>query len=137
MPGGASETMEDEMFENRDSSKTDEQFQLFEELELNQPRNVMKSKDKDDQEIRATVHVDPGNVSDRTGDRLTGTTVKVGKATMTATFSRPLRVGDVYLVTFERADLDVAPTYGQCRRVRLLTEDTYEAVVGFFAAITL
>ncbi|MCH8940761.1 MAG: hypothetical protein IIC27_06535 [Chloroflexi bacterium] len=57
-------------------------------------------------------------------------TSRVGQNTVTATFTTPLRVGDLYLLTYERGELDRGPMYAQCRRVRLITEDTFEVVKG-------
>jgi hypothetical protein len=59
----------------------------------------------------------------------------VGAHTLTAIFDRPHLVGDVYVLSFDRTELDVGPTHAMCRRCRMLTDDSFESMFTFFTEI--
>ena len=59
----------------------------------------------------------------------------MAKTELTATFEQPLVVGDIYHLSFDRDQLDASPVYAQCRRCRLVTDSTFEAVLATFTAI--
>lgn len=86
-----------------------DQIKLLEELELNQPKAVSASKGRAEQELRVTIFACPGNASQRRDEyRIQGTTALVGKTSLTASFSRAHQVGDIYQISFDREQLDVA-----------------------------
>ena len=83
------------VFDSNKDLSPEESFKVLEELELNQPKDVMEIRCIDEVEVKSTIWVEPGNASDRDGHKLVGMSSRIGKMNVTTVFSRPLRVGDV------------------------------------------
>ena len=125
------------VFDSNKDLSTEESFKVLEELELNQPKDVMEVRCVDEVEVKSTIWVEPGNASDRDGHKLVGMSSRIGKMNVTTVFSRPLRVGDVYRITFDKEALDLEPCYGLCRRCRFVNADTFESMLTFFAPVRM
>ena len=123
------------VFDSNKDLSPEESFKVLEELELNQPKDVMEIRCIDEVEVKATVWVEPGNASDRDGHKLVGMSSRIGKMNVTTVFPRALRVGDVYRVTFDKDSLDLEPCYALCRRCRFVNADTFESMLTFFAPV--
>jgi len=87
--------------------------------------------------IRATVYVEPASVSMRNGSRLQGMTGDLSVGGCLILLPRPLLVGDVYQLTFDRNELDLPPTFCLCLRGRQVRADAYEAGLRFLEQISL
>ncbi len=125
------------VFDSNKDLSTEESFKVLEELELNQPKDVMEIRCIDEVEVKSTIWVEPGNASDRDGHKLVGMSSRIGKMNVTTVFSRPLRVGDVYRITFDKDVVDVESCYGLCRRCRFVNADTFESMLTFFAPVRM
>ena len=124
-------------FDSEKDLSAEESFKVFEELELNQPKSVMEVRCVDEVEVQAKIWVEPGNASDRDGAKLVGMSSRIGQLSVTTLFPQPLRVGDVYRITFDRDSLDLEPAYAVCRRCRYVNDDTYESMLAFFAPVRI
>ena len=124
-------------FDSKKDLNDQDSLKVLEELELNQPKSVMEVRCVDEVEVKAKVWVEPGNASDRDGQKLVGMSSRIGQLSLTTVFPQPLRVGDVYRVTFDRDSLDLDPTYGVCRRCRYVNDDTFESMLVFFAPVRI
>ncbi len=124
-------------FDSQKDLSAEESFKVLEELELNQPKAVMEVRCVDEVEVKAKVWVEPGNASDRDGTKLVGVSSRIGQLSLTTVFPQPLRVGDVYRVTFDRDSLDLDPTYAVCRKCRFVNDDTFESMLMFFAPVRI
>ena len=49
----------------------------------------------------------------------------------------PLRVGDMYRLSFDRSMLNLEPLIARCVRCRLVREDSFEAGFSFFQPVDL
>ena len=94
------------IFENHEEMNAEESFKVLEELELNQPKDVVDARCVDEVEIKVTVWVEPGNSSERSDQKLVGTSSRVSRMSVTTVFPQPLKVGDIYRITFDRDALD-------------------------------
>ncbi|GIW73693.1 MAG: hypothetical protein KatS3mg103_0215 [Phycisphaerales bacterium] len=87
--------------------------------------------------VRARVTVEPASLSMRDGRALQGLTGDVSTGGTQLLLPRPLHIGDVYLITFDRQMLDLPPVYALCLRGRLVRTDAYEAGMRFLEPVTL
>lgn len=110
---------------------------LIDELSASTPDAVKKMRSSTRLSIRAKVTVEPGSLSHRDGVKLQGVTGDVSAGGMQVLVARPLRIGDIYQVTFDRKEFDVAPAYALCLRGRQVRPDAFEAGLRFLEPITL
>lgn len=87
--------------------------------------------------VRAKVTVEPGSLSMREGRALQGFTGDVSTGGTQLLLPRPLSIGDVYLLTFDRSALDLPPVYALCLRGRQVRTDAFEAGLRFLEPIQL
>ena len=87
--------------------------------------------------VRAKVTVEPGSLSMRDGKALEGITGDVSTGGTQLLLPRPLHIGDVYLLTFDRGQLDLKPVYAVCVRGRQVRADAYEAGMRFLEPVQL
>ncbi len=125
------------MFGNRQRPDPDESINVLEELALNQPKKTMEIQCVNEVEVKATVWVEPGNFGDRDGHKHVGMSSRISEESLVTVFQAPLRVGDVYRVTFDKELLDLAPCYAQCWRCHLVNEEAFESTLVFFEPVNL
>ena len=107
------------------------------ELEANTSEAVKAQRCATRVSVRATVTVEPASLSHRSGTKLRGITGDVSERGCQLLLAKPLLVGDIYEIAFDRDSLDVAPVVGQCVRARLVRADAFEMGVRFLHPITL
>lgn len=84
------------------------------------------------------VWVRPGNASDRVDQAvIEGTTADISEGGCKLLTGSPLVPGDLYLLSFDRKDVDLPPIFGRCMRSRLIDEDAFEAGMKFFTKVDL
>jgi hypothetical protein len=124
-------------FDSDKDLSAEDSLKVFEELELNQPKSVMEVRCVDEVEVQAKVWVEAGNFSDRDGSKLVGVSSRIGQLSLTTLFPQPLKVGDVYRITFDRDSLDLDPAFAVCKRCRYVNDDTFESMLAFFAPVNI
>lgn len=87
--------------------------------------------------IRAKVVVDKGSLSERDGTTLQGITGDISTGGTQLLLPKPLRIGDVYHLRFDRAEVDLAPVYAVCLRGRQVRPDAFEAGLRFLEPVQL
>lgn len=112
-------------------------MEILRELEQSTPEAVKRLRAHARLTIRARVIVEPANMSDRGNWRIQGVTGDLSAGGTQILVPRPLHVGDIYLLSFDRKVVDVAPVFARCLRSRLVREDAFEAGLKFFAQIVL
>ncbi len=112
-------------------------FDLLQELEQNTPDALRRQRTHFRIALRCTVVAEPGNASELLGFRLQGVTGDISEGGCRALFPLPVRVGDVYRLTFDRQTFDQPLTFARCVRCLLIREDAFEAGFQFFAPIQL
>ncbi|MEQ8316451.1 MAG: PilZ domain-containing protein [Phycisphaerales bacterium] len=87
--------------------------------------------------IQTRVVVDRGSLSERTGKPLHGITGDISSGGTQLLLPRPLLVGDVYHLSFDRSEVDIAPVYALCLRGRQVRSDAFEAGLRFLEPVEL
>ena len=110
---------------------------LVDELAQSTPEAIKKMRSSTRLSIRAKVVVEPGSMSQRGGVKFNGVTGDVSTGGTQILVPRPLLIGDIYLLTFDRQTLDIAPAFALCLRGRQVRPDAFEAGLRFLEPITL
>ncbi|MEO0604449.1 MAG: PilZ domain-containing protein [Myxococcota bacterium] len=111
--------------------------ELVRELEKNLAEAVESQRASTRHDIRASVDVEPASLSMRDGSRLRGVTGDVSAGGCLLLLGRPLMVGDVYRLVFDRSEFDVAPAFALCVRARQVQPDAFEMGCRFLESVTL
>ncbi|MCA9290358.1 MAG: PilZ domain-containing protein [Phycisphaerales bacterium] len=110
---------------------------LLLELEQNTPDAVRRQRSHARFTVRSRIICQPGNASDRLTMKIQGVSGDLSAGGCQILFPVPLRVGDVYWLTFDREVIDLAPAFARCLRCRLVREDAFEAGFAFFTPLAL
>lgn len=110
---------------------------LIDELAKSSNDAVKSMRGHTRRSLRVKVFVEPASLSARTGVRFQGVTGDISSGGTQILLARPLAIGDLYQVSFDRAELDVPPVFAQCLRGRMVRPDAYEAGLRFLEQITL
>jgi hypothetical protein len=107
------------------------------ELERNTPAEIIKSRGTARLQIKSKVIAQPGNSGDRRKIRIQGITGDISSGGCQILFPVPLRVGDIYWLTYDKDELQINSMFARCLRCRLIREDAYEAGFKFFEPVDL
>jgi c-di-GMP-binding flagellar brake protein YcgR len=107
------------------------------DLERNKSETVKQARTSARVRIRAAVVAEPGNAGERQRFSVKGVTGDISAGGCQLLFPLPMRVGDFYLLTFERNQLRLEPLLARCLRVRLVREDAFEAGFKFLQPIDI
>jgi len=110
---------------------------LIEELASSTSDALKQMRNSTRLNLRIKVFVDPASMSARTGVHLQGITGDISVGGTQVLLARPLTIGDVYQLTFDRTEFDLGPVFGLCLRGRLVRADAFEAGIRFLEPITL
>lgn len=128
---------DDELSPNEKGISDDDAFEMLGELERNTSDAIRRQRQHFRLDIKARVVVQPGNASDLLKFKMQGTTGDLSHGGCRALFPMPVRVGDIYRLSFDESALSIPLTFARCVRCLLLQEDAYEAGFSFFVPITL
>ena len=112
-------------------------IELIEELQLNEPAEISKVRARDSVKLRARIHLQHGNASQRDGRRIESQTREISREHLQITTAAPVAVGDIYLVEFDREQLHLPDAYLQCISCRELASDRFDAEMRFFVPVDL
>lgn len=115
----------------------DNAFLLLQELEKNTSDELRRQRATFRLALKAAIVVQPGNASELLNLKLRGTTGDISEGGLSAMFSLPVRVGDIYRLQVDPKALNLPLLFARCVRCRLIREDAYESGFAFFDAITL
>jgi hypothetical protein len=124
-------------FDNSGGLGNDDAHDLLRELENNTPEEIRRQRHDFRIAVKAAVIAQPGNVSDRMKLKMKGVSGDVSQGGFGALFPIPPRVGDIYLMTFDRKTIELPILYARCVRCQLLREDAFEGGFKFFKPIAL
>jgi len=122
---------------SQDGPIADEALDLLQDLEQNVPAAIKGARSSTRLQIKSKLIAQPGNSGDRLRLKVQGVTGDVSAGGCQVLFPIPLRVGDIYWLTFDRADLNIGSVFARCLRCRMIREDAYEAGFKFFETIDL
>ncbi len=115
----------------------DAAFELLKELEQQTPEEIRRQRSTHRVELRAHVLIQPGNTGEILKLKVKAVLADLSAGGCRVSSPLPLRVGDVYRLTFDREDLDLPLTFARCLRCRMLREDVFEAGFQFFSSLHL
>ena len=107
------------------------------DLERNKSDVVKRARSTRRIQIKSKVVAQPANSGDRLDFKVQGTTGDISAGGCQILFPIPLRVGDVYWLTFDKTKVNVDAVFARCLRCRLIREDAYEAGLKFFELIDI
>ena len=114
---------QDELFELTDA------LSALGELEKNTDRAILAQRASERLDIKCKVVVQAANASDRSRLTIEGITADVSNGGCQVMISRPIFVGDYFVVSFPDGMLRIGSTLARCLRCRMVQEDAFE--VGF------
>lgn len=106
------------------------------ELEANTKENLQSRRYSNRQELNCDVNLTPGNVSDRDGTEFTGKCRDASDTGCRLVLTKPLVVGDIYLVKIDDSSFNGDMVFGRCIRCHMLREDTFECGVNFLTPVS-
>lgn len=120
-----------------DTLLEDDVLESLADFERNTSDSVKRARSSTRLRIRSKVIAQPGNSGDRMKFKIQGVTGDISTGACQILFPIPLRVGDIYWLTFDKTELDLDSVFARCLRCRLIREDAYEAGFEFFEPIDL
>lgn len=110
---------------------------LLDDLELRFRTDVSSARGLATYRRKVAVTVRPANALDRDVIATTGYSTELRRLGAVCLGSRPVMVGSFFLLTFDRADLDVAPALAVCDRSAMLGDASFELSFKFVQEIDL
>ncbi|MEM8758343.1 MAG: PilZ domain-containing protein [Planctomycetota bacterium] len=110
---------------------------LLQELESQTPEAIRRQRSSERASLKVNVAIHPGNASDRDQGAIDGVTGDISSGGCRVMSERPLRVGDLYKLRFERGEVDLPIVFARCLRCRLVREEAFESGFAFFTKIEL
>jgi hypothetical protein len=120
-----------------DTFQQEEALASLADLEQNTSEAIIKSRGNTRLRVKSKVIAQPGNSGDRRKIKMQGITGDISSGGCQILFPVPLRVGDIYWLTYDKADLKLDSMFARCLRCRLIREDAYEAGFKFFELLDL
>lgn len=118
-----------------DTFLDDDVLDSLADLEGNKSETLKRARSSDRVRVKSKVFAQPGNSGDRLKCKIQGVTGDISARGCQILFPIPLRVGDIYWLTFDRKELELDSVFARCLRCRLIREDAYEAGFKFFEPI--
>lgn len=129
------------MFEGleNDTGSFDEElaFSTLRDLERNTSDEIRRQRSHFRITVKASVTLQSGNSSQLLDFKLKGVIGDISQGGCGALFPLPARVGDVYRLEFDRAELDLPMIFARCIRCSLVREEAFECGFRFFSSIGL
>ncbi len=120
-----------------DTLLEDDVLESLADFERNTADSVKRARSSTRLRVKSKVIAQSGNSGDRLKFKIQGVTGDVSAGGCQILFPIPLRVGDIYWLTFDKTELDIDSVFARCLRCRLIREDAYEAGFKFFEPIDL
>jgi c-di-GMP-binding flagellar brake protein YcgR len=111
--------------------------ELLDELSQSTSEAVKSMRQSTRMDVRIKVFVEQASLSMRDGTQLQGVTGDISVGGSQILLARPLRIGDVYQISFDREEFDLPPVYAVCLRARQVRPDAFEAGMRFLEQIEL
>ena len=115
----------------------DEALQMLRDLEQNTSDEIRRQRAHDRLVVKCKLIVAPGNSSQRQSFVAQGVTGDISGGGCNALLPVPLLVGDIYLLTLDRAQVDIPPVFARCQRCRFVREDAFEVGFAFLQPVKL
>ena len=120
-----------------DALQQEELLDSLADLERNTSEEIIKSRGNTRLRVKSKVIAQPGNSGDRRKIKMQGITGDISASGCQILFPIPLRVGDIYWLTYDKTELKLDSMFARCLRCRMIREDAYEAGFKFFEPVDL
>ncbi len=102
--------------------------ELLDDLEIRCATGVGAARHVSSSRRRMAIAIRPGNVHERgsANPAIAGESTEFRRQGLTLRTARPLMVGDIFHLTFDAPDYDVAPVLAMCERCSMLGTDSFE-----------
>ncbi|MBN2296745.1 MAG: PilZ domain-containing protein [Pirellulales bacterium] len=120
-----------------DTLVDDDVLDSLADLEGNKSETIKSARASVRIRVKSKVIAQPGNSSNRLKLKIQGVTGDISAGGCQILFPLPLRVGDIYWLTFDKTELKIDAVFARCLRCRLVREDAYEAGFKFFEQVDL
>lgn len=107
------------------------------ELERNTEDVIRRHRARERLAVKVKIIVQPGNAGDVRKLKVQGVTGDIAPGGFQALLPVPMRVGDLYRITFDQDLVNLPMTFARCVRCRLVREDAYESGFSLFTPIQL
>jgi hypothetical protein len=124
-------------FSTQDQFTEQQQRALLDDLEVRCQTNVATIRDASSRRIQARVALLPGNICERNSATTEMQTSELSSSSISGIAPKPLMVGSVFHLQFERSSLDLSPTLAICDRCTMLSDSSFELRFRFTQAIEL
>jgi PilZ domain len=118
-----------------DTLSEDDALNSLAALERNQSDAIKRARSSTRIRVKSKVIAQPGNSGDRLKFKIQGATGDISACGCQILFPIPVRVGDIYWLTFDKTKLELGSVFARCLRCRLIREDAYEAGFKFFEPV--
>lgn len=115
----------------------DREFELLQQLERNTSDSIRKARSSERIALKCAVVIEPGNSSELSTLKIRGMMGNISEGGCQVLLPMPLRVGDIYRVTFDGESLNLPMAFARCLRCRLIREDAFESGLSFFKDLNL
>lgn len=110
---------------------------IVEELELSCRNDAPATRPAPAWRARVGVTVRPANVVDREAVSASAHTIELRRQGTVCIASRPVMVGNIFHLTFDRTGVHLAPALALCERCTLLSDSSFELRFKFVQDIDL
>lgn len=114
-----------------------ELYESVEELRLNSPIEVRDVRQQNDVHANVPITIQPADICARDSLTIMGTSRKLAPQRLLVTCERPVAVGSVFHVTFDRSVIDVDAALGLCDRCVMLNATAFEVGIQFVHQLEL
>ena len=119
------------------SGSRDLELELLKDLERQSREEIKRLRAHERLDLRVPVVLQPASSSLIGTLRIVAETGDLSQGGCRVISPRPVAVGDVYRLEFERGRIELPTVFARCLRCRLLREDAFEAGFAFFTPIAL
>lgn len=122
---------------NTDVDQADGLLSAINDLAANTQDEVQARRFANRLELNCATKLVPGNVSSRDGTEFDGKCRDVSDNGCRLVLSRPLIVGDIYLIEIDSPTFRGDLVFGRCVRCHMLREDTFDCGLNFLSPVSI
>ena len=115
----------------------EQSFDMLQEIEKQTSEKIKQQRAHERVIIKAHVIVQPGNSSEFMNFKVQGVTGDISVSGFAGMFPVPMKVGDIYRISFKESLEELPMVFGRCLRCKFVSEDAFEAGFSFFSSVTL
>lgn len=107
------------------------------DFDVTQHIDVSRARDVATHRVQAPVEIHAGNLSERSDTGIRGQTRELQHGGVTCILEKPVLVGNVFYLEFDKAQLDIAPQLTVCERCALISPTAFDVHFAFVEPIAI